>query len=135
MTTARSVPRMIFSIALVKSLCSTAAWSRRAANRAASLTSSARSAPDMPGVDADDGLDELRRGDREERRVGLARDGAGQERLAGAGRPVEQHAARDARAEALVALGVLEEVDDLDQLVLRLVDAGHVVEGDPRRVL
>ena len=62
-------------------------------------------------------------------RVGLAGDGAREQRLAGARRPVEQHAARDPRAEALVALGVLEEVDDLDELVLGLVDAGDVVEG------
>ena len=40
------------------------------------------------GADADDGLDELRGRHREERRLGLARDGAGQQRLARAGRPV-----------------------------------------------
>ena len=43
---------MIFSIASVKSDSSTRAWSRRAAKSAASLTSSARSAPVMPGVEA-----------------------------------------------------------------------------------
>ena len=32
----------------------------------------------------------------------------------------------------VVLLGVLEEIDDLDQLALGLVDAGHVVEGDAR---
>src|SRR4029079_17064989 len=52
--------------------------------------------------DADDRLHELRRGGREERRLGLAGDGAREERLAGARRAVEQHAARDARAEAHV---------------------------------
>src|SRR3954447_15527262 len=52
MTTWRSVPRMIFSIESVKSLCSTCSWSRRAAKSAALLTSSARSAPVMPGVEA-----------------------------------------------------------------------------------
>ena len=45
------------------------------------------------------------------------------------GGPDQQHALGDAAAEALVLLGVLEEVDDLDQLGLGLVDAGHVVEG------
>ena len=65
----------------------------------------------------------------EEAALGLAGDRAGEQRLAGARRAVEQHAARDAGAEALVALRVLEEVDDLDELVLGLVDAGDVVEG------
>ena len=67
---------------------------------------------------------------REEGGVRLARDRAGQQRLAGPGRPVEQHAARDPRAELRVALRVLEEVHDLDELVLGLVDPGDVVEGD-----
>ena len=53
-----------------------------------------------------------------------------QQRLAGAGRAREQHAARDPPAEPAVAVGVLEEVDDLGQLLLRLVDAGHVGERD-----
>ena len=65
--------------------------------------------------------------------VGLAGHGAREQRLARPRRPVEQHATRDARAQALVALGVLEEVDDLDELVLGLVDAGDVVEGHPAR--
>ncbi len=34
------------------------------------------------------------------------------------------------RAKAAVFLGVFEEGDDLVQLFLGLVDAGHVVEGD-----
>ncbi len=55
--------------------------------------------------------------------------GAREQRLAGAGLTGEQDAARNAPAEALVALRVLEEVDDLEQLVLGLVDAGDVLEG------
>ena len=47
------------------------------------------------------------------------------------GRAVEQDAARDAGAEPRVALRVLEEVDDFGELLLGLVDAGHVVERDP----
>ena len=86
---------------------------------------------DARGADAHDRLDELRGRHREEGGVRLARDRAGQQRLAGPGRPVEQDAARDPRAELRVALGVLEEVDDLDQLVLGLVDPGDVVERDP----
>ena len=48
------------------------------------------------------------------------------------GWPVEQHAARDPPAERLVALRVLEEVDDLGELLLGLLDPGDVVEGDLR---
>ena len=60
----------------------------------------------------------------------LARHRAGEQRLAGPGRPVEQDAVRDPRPDLRVALRVLQEVDDLDQLVLGLVDPGHVLEGD-----
>jgi hypothetical protein len=87
------------------------------------------------GADADDRLDELRGRDREERGLGLAGDRARQQRLAGAGRAVEQHAARDPRAQALVALGVAQEIHDLDELVLGLVDAGDVVEGHARLLI
>ena len=86
------------------------------------------------GADADEHLDEVGAGDREERHAGLARDGASQQRLAGAGRPVEQHALRDTGAKRLELLRVLEELFDLVQLFDRLVDAGHVAEGDLGRV-
>ena len=56
-------------------------------------------------ADADEHLDEVGAGDREERHAGLARDGAGQQRLAGSGRPVEQHALGDLGAQRLVPLG------------------------------
>ena len=81
------------------------------------------------GADADEHLDEVRAGDREERDAGLARDGARQQRLAGAGRPVEQHALGDPRTERLEFLGVLEELLDLVQLLDRLVDTGDVTEA------
>ena len=60
----------------------------------------------------------------------LAREGAGQRRLARSGRPVEQYATRDPRAELRVALRVPQEVHDFDELVLGLVDPGDVLEGD-----
>ena len=81
-------------------------------------------------ADADDRLDELRRRDREEGRVRLARHRARDQRLAGAGRPVEEDAVRDPGAEAHVPVGRLQEVDDLGELRLRLVDSGDVVERD-----
>ena len=87
---------------------------------------------DAAGADADEHLDELRAGDAEERHAGLTGDGAGQQRLAGAGRPDQQHAARDARAERVELLRVLQELDDFLELRLGLVDAGHVVRTSRR---
>ncbi len=86
------------------------------------------------GADAHEHLHELRAGDAEEGHAGLAGDGPGQQRLAGARRADEEHATRDARAQRVELLGVLEELDDLLQLRLGLVHAGHVGEGDDRLV-
>ena len=86
------------------------------------------------GADADEHLDEVGAGDREERHAGLARDRARQQRLAGARRAVEQHALGNPRAQRLELLGVLEELLDLVQLLDGLVDPGDVAEGDLRRV-
>ena len=80
------------------------------------------------GADADEHLDEVGARDREERDAGLARDRAREQRLTGAGRPVEQHAVRDARAERLELLRVLEELLDLLELLHGLVDASDVLE-------
>ena len=85
---------------------------------------------DAAGADPDEHLDEVGAGDREERHAGLTGDRPREQRLAGAGRPVEQHALRDAGAERLEALGVLEELLDLVQLLNGLVDPGDVAEGD-----
>ncbi|GBD46608.1 hypothetical protein HRbin41_01436 [bacterium HR41] len=63
-------------------------------------------------ADADEHLDEVRPGDREERHARFAGDRPGQQRLTGARRPVQQHALRDTRAERLELLGVLEELFD-----------------------
>ena len=65
------------------------------------------------GADADEHLDEVGARDGEERHVRLAGDGAGEQRLAGAGRADQQHAARDAAAEPLELLRVAQELDDL----------------------
>ena len=85
-------------------------------------------------ADADEHLDELGARDREERHAGLAGHGPGHQRLAGARRPDEEHAARDPRAERVELLRVLQELDDFLELGLRLVDAGHVAERHDRLV-
>src|ERR1700761_1326845 len=50
-------------------------------------------------------------------------DGAGEQRLTGTGRSVEQDALRDPRSQRLEFLRVLEEFLDLLELLDRLVDA------------
>ena len=85
---------------------------------------------DARGADADEHLDEVGPGDREERDPGLARDRAREQRLAGARRSVQQHALGDPGAERLELLRVLEELLDLVQLLNGLVDPGDVTERD-----
>src|SRR3546814_15670090 len=62
--------------------------------------------------------------------MGLPRDGAGEQRLAGAGRADQQRALWNLAAEAVELGRVLEEIDDLGQFLTRLVDACDIVEGD-----
>src|SRR6266487_3638910 len=89
---------------------------------------------DARGADADEHLDEVGAGDREEGDARLPRDSAREQRLPRAGRPVQEHALRDPRPERLELLGVLEELLDLVQLLDRLVCTGDVLEGHLRRV-
>ena len=82
------------------------------------------------GADADEHFHEVRTGDREERDLGLTRNGAGQQGLAGTRRADHQHAARDLAAQ-LGELGrVTQEVDQFANLFLGLVAAGDIGEGD-----
>ena len=83
-------------------------------------------------ADADDGFDEFRRRDAEERNLGLARHRARKQRLTCTGRADEQYSFRHGSTEALVLLGIAQEVDDLLEVRLHLVDPGHVVESDRR---
>ena len=58
----------------------------------------------------------------------LAGDGFGQQRLAGARRPDQQHALRDPPAENLVLGRFAQKVDNLAQFVDRFVHTGNVFE-------
>src|SRR5262249_44260032 len=80
------------------------------------------------GPDPDEHLDELGTREEEERHGRSARDRAGEEGLAGAGRADEQYSLRNSAAEALVFLRTLEKIHDLDELRLRLLDSRHVGE-------
>ena len=79
---------------------------------------------------ADEHLDEVGAGDAEERHVGFAGHGAGQQGLAGSGRPDQQHALGNASAELLELLRLAQELDDFLELFLGFIHAGHVFERD-----
>src|SRR6185436_5331635 len=79
---------------------------------------------------ADEHLDEVRAREREERHARLTRNRLGEECLARARRTEQERALRDASAEALEFLRIAQELDDLFQLLLRLVGASHVLERD-----
>jgi hypothetical protein len=87
------------------------------------------------GADADEHLDEVRSGDREERDAGLPGDRPCEQGLAGSGRPEEQHTLGDLGAHGLELDRVLQEVLDLLELLDRLVRAGDVGERGLRHVL
>src|SRR2546430_2397621 len=121
----RSAPIITLSLASSSSIMVTTRLPRRAASSAPSFTRLARSAPadgidfideDDAGrillgllehvaharrADADEHLDEIGTRNREERHVGFAGDGAGEQGLAGARRADQQHAFRDAAAQPL----------------------------------
>ncbi len=89
---------------------------------------------DTAGADADEHLHEVRAGDAQEADAGLAGDGAGEQRLAGSGRPDEQDALGHPRPDLPEALGHPQEVDDLGDLLLHAGVAGDVVERGRRLV-
>src|SRR5581483_7264329 len=82
------------------------------------------------GADADEHLDEVRAADAEERGVGLAGDGLGEEGLAGAGGADHEDAYGDAAAEFLEFLGIFEEINQLGDFLAGFLDAGDVFESD-----
>ena len=81
------------------------------------------------GADADEHLHELRAAEAEEGDLRFAGDGAREQRLAGARRADQQHALGDLAADRRELLRRLQELDDLLQLLLRLVHAGDVAEA------
>src|SRR5690606_37855706 len=75
-------------------------------------------------------LHEIGTGYGEEGYIGFAGNGAGEQRLAGSRRSDEEHPARDLAAQPLEFLRIAQELDDLLQILLCLIDAGNVLEGD-----
>src|SRR5262249_7899652 len=76
--------------------------------------------------DADKHFDELRSAQAEERHSRFTGNSAGEKRLSGSRRTDEQYAFRNPAAEVGVLLRVFQELDDLFQLVFRLIDAGDI---------
>ena len=80
-------------------------------------------------TDANEHLDEVGTGHREERHVGLAGDCLGQQSLTRSRRPHEQSAFGNLTAQLGVVLGILEEVDNLGNLHFGLGQACNILEG------
>ncbi len=85
---------------------------------------------DARGAETREHLDERGGARRVEVRARLLGDRLGEQRLAGTGRAVEEDPPRHARAEPGEAAVLAQELDDLLELRLGLVDAGHVPPGD-----
>ncbi len=85
---------------------------------------------DAACADADKHLNKVGTGDGEERHIGFAGHGTRQQGLAGSRRSDEQHALGNAAAQLLELLRLAQVFDDLLQLFLGLIDAGHILEGD-----
>ena len=81
------------------------------------------------GAHADDHLDELRGGDREERHVRLARHCRASRVLPVPGWPESSTPCGICARQPAVAARVPQEVHDLGDLVLDLIDACHIGEG------
>jgi hypothetical protein len=86
--------------------------------------------PHAGRADAGIHLDEIGPAREQERHARFARDGTGEERLAGAWRADEEHALGDAAADRREPLRAAQEVDDFLDLVLGLVHARDVLERD-----
>ena len=79
-------------------------------------------------TDADEHLDEVGTGNGEERHVRLAGDGAGEQRLAGAGRTSKQYAAWNSTAKAVKLSGVAQVLDNVLEILRGFANAGNIVK-------
>ena len=82
------------------------------------------------GADADKHFHEVRTADREEGHIRLASNGAGEQGFAGSRGANHENALGNAAAELLELLGIFQKFHQFLNLVLRLFDAGDILEGD-----
>src|SRR5581483_288637 len=80
------------------------------------------------GADADEHLDEIGPGNREERDAGFTGDGPGEQGLAGSRRSNQKDALGDTATEASESLRIAQKLDYLLEFILGLVDTSHVRE-------
>src|SRR3569832_2863529 len=78
----------------------------------------------------DEHLDEDGARDREERLLGIAGDGLGEQRLTGTGRAHHKYATWKLAAELLELARVAQEFDEFGHFLLGLLDAGDIIECD-----
>ena len=83
----------------------------------------------LGGTAADEHLDELRARNAKERNARLAGNGLGKQRLTGTRRANKKSTARQLGTDLLVALRLLQKVDDLLEGLLGLFLAGDVLKG------
>ena len=95
-------------------------------DRASGLARRLKQRAHAAGAHAHVHLHKVRAVDRKKRHPRLARQGAGHERLARAGRSVEHHAARHPRPEAAVRFGRTNKMQHVAQAFHGLVIGGHV---------
>src|SRR5260370_711934 len=81
-------------------------------------------------ADADEHLDQLRTGDREERHAGFSSHGLAQQGLAGTGRSDEQDALWNAGSKGDELFRIFQELDDLGQLLFCLFNTRHIGTSD-----
>jgi hypothetical protein len=89
---------------------------------------------DPAGAYADEHLDEIGAGHREEWPTGFAGNGSGKQGLTRSGRPNQERTLRQAPSELCELLGILQELDDLLELDLRFVGSRDVIESHLRSV-
>src|SRR5579864_3520292 len=82
------------------------------------------------GADADKHFYEIGTRDREEWNVGFACNRSSQQSFAGSRRSDKKHALGNASTQLLKLLRFAQEFDNLPQLFLGLIHAGHVLERD-----
>merc|ERR1719324_2235154 len=82
-------------------------------------------------ANANEHLHELRTRCRDERNAGFARHRAREEGFPSSRWAFQEHTARHLRPKLRELLRLLQEVDNLRELELRLIAAGHIIEGHP----
>ena len=85
--------------------------------------------PDTGCADTHEHFHEIRTAQGKERHVGFSGDCLRQQRLSGSGRPHQEGTLGQSRADPGKFSGIMQEIDDLRQALLRLIFTGNVRKG------